>query len=393
MPIYYDPLNLAAEPYSLYRQLRANYPVYHGETVGRRFWAISRYPDIECALGDWETFSSAQGNDLDDCGELFGSEPALDLADPPIHTRQQAVMRAVMTAPRFQQALGPLISAKIDRILDEARARDVVDIADLLAYPLPMETICSWIGYPENDFPALRSLHERMLIREAGCASLPADALAARDSMWDYVRAAIAERVARPRGDMLSVIAEAQRNGALTPGEALANSIFLFDAGIVSSSALISSSLLNLVQWPQEKRLLWGDPETYLSRAIEEFLRFEPPFQWFTRVTTRSVNIAGTPIPKGARVVLVWGSGNRCESQWEDGEDFRITRPRKRHLTFGGGIHLCLGAPLARLEMALLYRALVRRVVDFEQAGPVTRRITPSERTISSLPMRITWRD
>lgn len=388
----YDPLDLEADPYPVYRRLRAEFPVYRGETAGRSFWAISKFADIDTAMRDWRTFSSAQGNDLDDCGELFGAEPALDLADPPVHTRQKEALRAAMTAPEIQKRLTPLIGAKIELLLQRARDETVFDVARDLAYVLPMETICSWLGYPESDFRTLRNWHERMLVRLPGNANLPGIAIEARNEMWGYVRSAISERVKNPRTDLLSVIARAQANGQLSPGEALANAIFLFDAGIVSTSALISSALVNLHEWPIERLKLWQKP-SLLNGAIEEFLRFEPPFQWFTRVTTRDVAFASATIPAGSRVVLIWASGNRCESAWDEGESLIVDRPRQRHFSFSGGIHLCLGAPLARLEVGLLFRHLIERVDSYAIAGPIQRRITPSERTISSLPIRFSWRD
>ena len=170
----------------------------------------------------------------------------------------------------------------------------------------------------------------------------------------------------------------------------LGSVLLLFVAGISTTSALIASALLHLHRFADQRRLLRHSPEL-IPQAVEEFLRFDAPFQWFTRVATRDVRVHGTAIPAGGRVVLVWASANRDERRWADADELVITRASERHLAFGEGIHHCLGAPLARMEARIALEELMPRLIDYELEGTVVRRFTPSERTIVRLPAAVEW--
>ncbi|WP_327303573.1 cytochrome P450 [Streptomyces sp. NBC_01298] len=391
MNLSYDPLQLADDPYPVYRNLRAEAPVYHGQTAeGVTFWALSRYDDVEAAALDWETYSSAEGNDLDDTGLLFGPAPAMDCADPPRHTRMRGALRKEFSPAVIRARLGPVIQRKVQAAVDRLAGQEVVDFADELAYPLPAGLICDWLGFPEDDHDQLRRWHSVMLERSPGMMELPERATAARDEMWEFLDRELADRRARPRDDLLSVMARAQLAGELTQDEALANVLFLFDAGIVSTNAIIASALFHLRDAPDQWRLLRRNPDVAPS-AVEEFLRFDAPFHWFKRVTTREVELHGTRIPAGERVILIWASANRDERRWENADRLVLDRPVQRHLSFNIGIHHCLGAGVARMELQALFRALAERMVEYEITGPVERRVTPSERTIVSMPAKVRW--
>lgn len=386
----YDPLLLEQDPYPIYRQLRAEAPVYEGQTNGIRFWALTRFEDVQAAAREWKTFSSAEGNDLDDTGMLFGPAPAMDLCDPPAHTRMRTVLRHEFTPRAVRENIEPLVRSKVRALVDVLRERDTVDFAYDLAYPLPMAMICDWLGLPAGDQEQIRRWHGDMLDRVHGRVELPQHAIRARDEMWGYLEEAVADRRARDRDDLLSVLVRALAADRLTHDEVLANTLFLFDAGIVSTSALISSSLLHLRRFEDQRQLVRRSPEL-IPGAIEELLRFDAPFQWFTRVTTHDTEVRRVPIPEGARVVLVWASANRDERRWEHADRIVVTRPHRRHLSFSEGIHHCLGAPIARMEVRILFEELMPLLADYEFTEPPKRRITPSERTIVNLPARVQW--
>lgn len=388
--LHYDPLDLERDPYELYRRLRDEAPVYAGETAGVPFVALSRFDDVRAAAGDWRTYSSAWGNDLDDTGTLFGPAPAMDLSDPPVHTRQRTALRSAFSPQVISTTLQPIAHRAVRDLIARLREAEEVDFARDLAYPLPARLMGEWLGFPAEDWAQLRRWHETMLERDPGRIALPPQALAARDQMWAYMRNSLIERHAHPQDDLLTALSKAHLAGQLSEDEALANTLFFYDAGIVSTTALIGSALLHLHGLPAQRDLLRRSPETIPS-AINELLRFDAPFQWFTRVAMREVQVHGVVIPRGMRVVLIWASANRDERRWEAADELILTRPSQRHFSFSAGIHQCLGEPIARAELAILFEKLMPLLEDYELTGPVVRRITPSERTIVSLPARVRW--
>ncbi|WP_158226955.1 cytochrome P450 [Amycolatopsis vastitatis] len=391
MDIAYDPLLLADDPYPAYRRLRAEEPVYRGQTgEGISFWALSRFADVQAAAVDWESFSSAEGNDLDDTGLLFGPAPAMDCADPPQHTRMRNVLRKMFSASVINERFAPLVHRKVRSAVSELAGQEDVDFAEGLAYSLPAGLICELLGFPRSDHGQLRAWHSRLLAKIPGSMSLPPDAMSAHREMWQYLTEQLADRRKSPRDDLLSVLASAQLGGALSQDEVLANVMFLFDAGIVSTNSTIASALLHMHEFSDQWQLLRRSPAISAS-AVEEFLRFDAPFHWFKRVTTREVKFHDVSIPAGARVILIWASANRDERRWEDSEKLLLDRPVKSHLTFSTGIHHCVGSLFARLELKVLFEELAARMVDYEITGAVKRRVTPSERTIVSLPARVLW--
>jgi cytochrome P450 len=166
----------------------------------------------------------------------------------------------------------------------------------------------------------------------------------------------------------------------------------LFFAGITTTSALIANSLLSLHAFKPQLERLRAEPEL-IPGAVEELLRFEAPIQWLSRLTTRDVELHGTTIPAGARVVLLWASANRDERRWDRPDELDVTREHKRHISFGEGIHHCLGAPLARLEATVLLEELLPRMAGYEISGPVKRVYAQAERSIESLPATVVWAD
>jgi cytochrome P450 len=387
-PLVFEPLERQDDPYPLYRRLRDEAPMY-ADPDGR-FWALSRHADVQAAARDWERFSSAEGNDLDDTSLLFAPAGELTHADPPLHTRLRDAIKREFAVGAVRARLEPVVRGEVRRLVAELRAREEVDFAQQLATPLPAAVVCGWLGFPESDHAELVRWFEAMLERVPGQIELPAAALYARDQMRAYIREAVRARRQASRDDLLSVFVQAERAGALSEDEVLGSAMLLFFAGITTTSALIANSLLHLGRFESQRELLRHSP-VLAPAAVEELLRFDAPLQWLTRVVACDVELHERTIPAGSRVLLVWASANRDERRWPQADELILTRDRLRNIAFGEGIHHCLGAPLARLEARVVLEELMPQIVDYELAGPVSRLYTQTERTITSLPMRVQW--
>ena len=383
----WNPLVPLDDPYPVYRRLRDEAPVHHDERLD--LWALSRFDDVQAAAKDWETFSTSiggRGNDIDDTFQLF--LPAGDLAgvDPPVHTRLRGALRMAFSPSALRTRFEPIVRRKVLELIDTFAGNGRADFARDLARPLPGTTMFSWFGFPETDHPELLAWFGEMLERDAGVAALPARALAGRDRMRAYMQSAAAERRRVPREDLMSFLVAANDAGQISADELLGSSMLLFVAGITTTSGLISNSLLHLARFPDERNRLRHDP-SIMAGAIEELLRYDAPIQALARTTTRDVALHDAVIPAGARVGLVWASANRDERRWKDPDRLDLTRPVQRHVSFGDGIHHCLGAPLARLEAGIVFEELFRRIPEYAVAGPIARIKTPTDRALESLPV------
>jgi cytochrome P450 len=386
-PVLWDTLVPLDDPYPLYRRLRDEAPVYHD--VRRDMWVLSRFDDVHAAAKDWETFSSSAGgtgNDVDDTYQLFLPAGDLPAADPPLHTRLRGALRMAFSPSSLRVRFEPAVRVKVSELIDAFDGTGHADFAMDLARPLPGSTMFTWFGFPEDDHPMLLGWFGEMLDRVTGQRALPPGAVAARDRMREYIKDEARGRRTRPRDDLVSFLVQAEEAGQISADELLGASLLLFIAGITTTSGLISNSLLHLATFPRQRKLMRRAP-LIIPPAIEELLRYDAPIQALARTTTRDVELHRRVIPAGARVVLVWGSANRDERRWPDPDTLDIRRDPQRHVSFGEGIHHCLGAPLARLEAKIAFEELFRRIPDYAVAGPILRVPTPTDRALESLPV------
>ncbi len=380
--VVYDPFAANEDPFETYRQLRDTSPVYRNNERG--IWALSRYDDVQGASRNWEAFSQRPSIDLDDTGAFFQPGNMVD-DDPPRHDRLRDAIRGEF-APQRMRALEDAIRTRVQAFVAGFAERGSADLADEFARVLPAHVVCDLLGFPSEDHRMLAGWFDEMCHRTPGDPEVPESAWAANRLMRGYVGEALASRRSQPRADLLTALAEAEKSGALEPAEAASMPVHLFFAGIQTTSALIARSLLLLAQHPDERRTLVDD-SSLMPAAVEEFLRFESPIQWFARTTTRDVTVHDEVIPEGARVLLMWGSANRDERRWADADRLDVTRPPRRHLAFGDGIHHCLGAPLARLEARIALEELLAHIPEYEVSGPVMPLYTPGERVLAHLPV------
>jgi cytochrome P450 len=224
-----------------------------------------------------------------------------------------------------------------------------------------------------------------MLHREPGRPEVTEQSERAAREMREYIVAAVTERTAAPRDDLFSTIAAAHADGRLTMEEVDGMCRLLLLAGVHTTSSLLANTLMLLEDRPADRRAL-GEEPALLPGAIEELLRFLAPVQSGARVTTAEVELHGTTIPRGERVLLLWASANRDERRYPDPDTLDLRREPLRTMAFGEGIHFCLGAPLARLEARIAFEAFFTRIPGYEIVGPVERHFTFLERGIARLP-------
>lgn len=382
--VEFDPFSLECmeDPYPTYRALLEEAPVYHNAT--RRFWALSRFADVQDSARDWETFSNRGGVDLSGSVSLVGDGGFLGM-DPPRHDELRRIVRDRFTPKSIlglERQIRDHVGGITARLVDCGRA----DLASELARPLPLRTICALLGFPAKDDGKLGRWFDAMVRRVPGTSEIPAEARSAAEAMRAYLDEAAESRSRDLGEDVFSALVAAEHSGALTRQERTGICVLLFLAGISTAAGLVSTGLYLLTTHPRQRAGLVRHPAR-IPGAVEELTRYVSPVQALARTTTRRVELHGSSIPEGARVLLVYGAANRDPRRFPCSDDLELERERSRHLGFGEGIHFCLGAPLARLQMRVVLEALLPSIPDFELAGPVKWMTTPGDRGLDSLPV------
>jgi len=380
----YDPFwnYMIDDPFLNYRILRDQFPVYHN--VGRNIWVLSRFDDVQAAARDWETFSSADGVDPDNFGDVFQAGTFVDY-DPPRHDLLRKVLQKDFN-PKTISALENNVREKVRRLVDVLVERRRGDFVKEFSWPLPVEVFGELMGVPSEDWPLLSRWLREVQLRVPGSDQLPRAALDAGSEMRDYLRELGNARKERPRDDLISKVVAAEVGGELLEDEAVGMCALLCVAGTETTSSLVSSALFLLEQHPDQRTRLAEDLSG-LTVAIEEILRYESPIQDLARTATRDVELHEVTIPARARVILLYGSANRDERQFAEPDRLVLTRKVRRHLAFGEGIHHCMGAPLARLEAKIALEVILSRVPEYATCGPAERLRATTMRGFSSLPM------
>ncbi len=362
MPVYdMFSYEIQDDPYPVYRQLLDHFPLYHNEQ--RKFWALSRYADVQAAFRDWRTFSNSEGVNFDDMRSLTGPE-MLDM-DPPRHDLLRNIVKDAF-APQTIAALEPRIREHVVQLCEDILGKVTIDLAGGLAKRLPVMMICHVLGLPIKDEFMLKGWSDAILERLPNDDRLPPAALEAADRIRLYFKDILADRRKHPAGDLLSVIVNAKIDGKpLEEAELLGFCFLLFEAGNSTTTSHIANGLLVLSRYPEQRARLAKNPDQ-LPGAIEELLRFEAPVQNIARVTMRDVEMYGQTIPRGSRVALLMGAANRDERVWENPDQLDVTRVPKRHFAFGEGIHHCIGAPLARLESKIAFEFLLKHIPEYQ---------------------------
>ncbi|HEX3796842.1 MAG TPA: cytochrome P450 [Acidimicrobiales bacterium] len=388
--IYYDPYDfeIDANPYPVWKRLRDEAPLYWNEKY--QFFALSRFADIDAAMLDWGTYISGRGSILEIIQANIELPPGIILMeDPPVHTMHRSLLSRVFT-PKKMQALEGEVRAYCAEVLDPLVGQGGFDfIADLGAF-MPMRTIGMLLGIPEEDQVAIREQIDQSLRLEEGAPPATIDAMAQASVFGDYID----WRADHPSDDLMTELMtsefedETGTRRTLHRDEVLTYVMLIAGAGNETTARLIGFTGQLLSDHPDQLRELAAD-RSLVNNAIEEILRYESPSPVQARYVTRDVELHDQKVPEGSVMVLLNGSGNRDDRHFENGDSFDIHREVGRHLAFGYGIHLCLGAALARLEGRIALEEVLQRFprweVDYDRAR---RAKTSTVRGWETLPVR-----
>jgi cytochrome P450 len=371
--LYYDPYDfeIDADPYPIWKRLRDEAPLYYNEKYD--FYAVSRYEDVERCLVDWKTYSSSKGSVLELIRADIELPPGMFIfEDPPDHDLHRGIMSRVFT-PKRLAAIEDQVRAYAARTLDPLIGSGGFDFIADLGAEIPMRTIGMLLGIPEEDQEGIKERLDEGLRLEEGVAP----DLSSLEGMGEDFGQYIDWRLEHPSDDLMTELLTSEftdEHGTvrtLTRDELLGYIGLLAGAGNETTTRLIGWAGKLLADYPDQRKDL-ADDFSLLPGAIEEFLRFEPPSPVQARLITSDVEHYGQSIAAGNVMLLLNASGNRDERQFEDPDRFDIRRKIQRHLSFGYGLHFCMGAHLARLEARIALEEVLKRFpvweVDWDNA-------------------------
>jgi cytochrome P450 len=369
-------VDFIADPYDDYAELRRSAPVLYHEATDH--WLVSRYEDVDALLRDrrfGRTYlHTATHEEMGRPSPPDWHAPFWDLInagildmEPPDHTRVRSLVSKAFT-PRFIEGLRPRVQAIVDDLIDGIAGAGEVDLLPTFAEPLPVTVIAEMLGVPPVDQHLLRPWSGDIvkMYELNPPVSSQEDAVRACIEFSAYLRELARERRREPHDDLISRLVQVIEEGErLTEDELVGTCVLLLNAG---HEATVNATLLGwwaLFRHPDRLKELRADPGL-LPTAIEELLRFQTPLPMFERWVLEPFELHGVRVPKGAELGLLFDSANRDPDVFDQPDELRLDRKPNPHLTFGAGIHFCLGAPLGRLELQVSFRSLLERLPDLE---------------------------
>ncbi len=368
--VYYDPYDfeIDADPYPVWKRLRDERPLYYNERYD--FFALSRYEDVQRCLVDWRTYISSRGTLLELIkADIDLGSGSLIFDDPPVHDLHRGLLSRVFT-PRKMTAIEPKVREFCARSLDPLVGTGRFDFIRDLGAEMPMRTIGMLLGIPEQDQEAIRDrIDEGLRLQEGTMPGL--EAFSAAENQGEMFADYIEWRSIHPSDDLMTELLQAEFEDSegstrrLTRDEVLTYVNMLAAAGNETTTRLIGWTGKALAEHPDQRRELAAD-RSLVPAAIEEILRYEPPSPVQARYVTKDVEHHGQAVPAGSALLLLNASANRDERRFDDPDRFDIHRKVDQHLSFGYGIHFCLGAALARLEGRVALDEVLQRFPDWE---------------------------
>jgi cytochrome P450 len=371
-----DDPRFVADPYPAYERLRAAGPVLYDEATDH--WLVTSFRDVQAALRDRrfgrtylhlathaEMGHDAPSPELDPFWHLI-NHGILDM-EPPDHTRVRRLVSKAFT-PRMVESMREPVQRLTDGLVDAVADAGTFDLLPSIAEPLPVAVIAELLGVPASDRHLLRPWSAdicRMYELHPGDEDRRA-AIRASVEFSDYLRALSRERRAEPTGDLISEMALVLDEGdRLTEDELIGTCVLLLNAGHEATVNVTGNGWWTLFRHPQALARLRAEPDL-VPAAVEELMRWDTPLQLFERWVLEDAEIQGVHVPRGAELGLLFGSANHDPATFDAPDELRLDRDPNPHVTFGAGIHFCLGAPLARLELQASFATVLRRLPRLE---------------------------
>jgi cholest-4-en-3-one 26-monooxygenase len=382
-------------PHEYLTYLRRHDPVHwQAEANGPGFWAVTKYDDCVTVNRDFERFSSQRKGTMP--FELTDDEIAqqglmmLNM-DPPLHTRYRRLVNKGFT-PRMVRDLEESIHRTADRIIDTVCEKGEADFVTEISAELPLQVIAELLGVPHDERHNMFDWSNRMVGSEDPEYGITAeDALQAAMELYGYASELFAKKRIDPHGDLMSALTQVELDGErLSDMELELFFLLLTVAGNETTRNLMSGALHAFFQFPDQWQRLVADP-SLVTPATEEMLRFVTPVMNFRRTATSDLELRGTALKEGDKVVFFHTSANRDEDLFDDSQTFDIARDPNPHIAFGGGgPHFCLGANLARMEIRVMFEHLANRLPDLHQNGDVQRLQSQFINGVKHLPVAFT---
>ncbi len=359
-----------ANPFDSYKDLRDNHPCFWSEEAQK--WVLTRYDDVMNALNDWQTYSSAKGNLVDEFPGRAGN--TLGSMDPPKHDQLRSVVQSVFVKRNLNHLVEPIQQIAADAIKNNIGDKKVFDFAADFAADVTFNVLVALLGLPNLESEDVRNEVRRnveLMVQTDGKTRQKApEHIAAFEWVNAYSRQVIEERAANPGDDLISQLISAEVDGVkLDLIQVQITVTTLIMAGIESLAGFLKMFGLNLAQFPEERQKIVDDM-SLLPNAIEETMRLNSSAQRFRRCLTRDVELHGQTMKAGDFVILAYGSANRDERKFPNPDAYDVNRKTKGHLGLGGGVHTCLGNSIARLAAKTAMEVFLQEIPQFSLAEP-----------------------
>jgi cytochrome P450 len=361
----FDPYATAvdANPFPFYKTLRDEHPCFWSREAN--MWILSRYADIFNALGDWQTYSSAKGNLMDELPGRAGA--TLGTTDPPRHNRLRALIQHAFTKRSLDSMAEEIRAVTVEQLATLKGAQQFDFVGDFSS-KVTTKILFRILGLPPGDDAIVRDKAVLMVQSDPKTRQKGADHIAAYNWMQEYAGKVIAERTANPKEDLISQFVLSEIDGEkLLEREILLTTTTLIMAGIESLGGFMTMFAYNMANFDDARRACAAN-NALIPDAMEESLRFNTSAQRFRRCLTKDTEVHGQTMKAGDFVCMAYGSANRDDRKFENPDVYDIARKPRAHLGFGGGVHSCLGSMVARVAINIIFSELLKQFPEFKRA-------------------------